>query len=385
MTSASSAKGSAAPDHSGLKIEGLDVRAYEVPTDGPDGKESDGTLTWDSTTLVLVEVISGQTTGLGYTYADVAAAALIESKLKSVVEGKDPFSIRAVWREQVSALRNLGRTGLGALAVSAVDIALWDLKAKLLGLPLYQLLTLFHDSVPIYGSGGFCNYPIEQLASQVEHWINQGIPRVKIKTSRHPDQDPKRLSACRGAIGNDPVLMTDANGALTRKEALYWAWRFREEWNVAWMEEPVSSDDREGLRLIRDQGPPGLDITAGEYGFIFRDFVDLLQSQAVDCLQADVTRCGGITGLLQVAGLCSAHSLDLSAHCAPAISAHAFCAVERLRHLEYFHDHVRIEDMLFDGTLSPEGGVLQPDATRAGLGLEFKRQDAERFLASRGR
>lgn len=375
----------ASPMHieSDLQVERVDVSAYEIPTDGPDGKESDGTLEWDATTLILAEIHAGGQVGIGFTYGDVSVARLVESKLKPRVEGQNPFLTGFIWCELQSAIRNTGRMGAGALAVSAVDVALWDLKAKLLGLPLFLLLNPFHESVPVYGSGGFCNYETDRLVSQVARWAEQGIPRIKIKTSRYPDQDPQRLAACRSAIGDEPVLMVDANGALTRKEALYWAGRFRNEWNVAWFEEPVSSDDREGLRLLRDQGPPGLDIAAGEYGFILRDFVDLLQAGAVDCLQADVTRCGGITGLLQVAGLCSAHSLDLSAHCAPSISAHAFCAVERLRHLEYFHDHVRIEHRLFDGALSPREGALHPDGSRPGLGIEFKRQDAEPYLVYR--
>lgn len=366
-------------ERSGLTIEEMNTATYTIPTDGPDGKEADGTLEWGATTMVMIEVRAGGKTGLGYTYADASTAALIASKLKDKVMGRDPMLVASIWRDQAAALRNAGRPGAGAMALSAVDIALWDLKSKLLDLPLFKALSAFHDGVPIYGSGGFCNYPFERLVSQLSGWVEQGIPRVKLKTSRHPEQDAERLSACRREIGDAPVLMADANGALTRKEALYWARRFREQWAVAWLEEPVSSDDREGLRLLRDQGPPGLDIAAGEYGFILRDFVDLLQAGAVDCLQADVTRCGGITGLLQVAGLCSAHALDLSAHCAPSISAHAFCAVERLRHLEYFHDHVRIEHMFFEGVLSPTGGALNPDPARPGLGLVFKRQDAEKY------
>ena len=365
------------------RIDGVNVRAYTIPTDGPDGKEADGTLEWDSTTIVVVEVRAGDCVGLGYTYADIAAAELIQSKLASRLEGKNPMLVPAIWHELNAHLRNSGRPGIGAMALSAVDVALWDLKARLLNLPLYQVLGPFHEAVPIYGSGGFCNYPLERLAQQVSHWAEQGIPRIKIKTSRFPDQDPERLSACRSAIGEKPVLMTDANGALNRREALYWAWRFRQDWNVAWMEEPVSSEDRAGLRQVRTQGPPGLDIAAGEYGYVLSDFAALLQDQAVDCLQADVTRCGGITGLLQVAGLCSAHSLDLSAHCAPAISAHAFCAVERLRHLEYFHDHVRIEALLFEGTLSPAGGRLRPDPARPGLGLKLKEREAEQYCVLR--
>lgn len=364
----------------GLRIQGLDVSAYQIPTDGPDGKESDGTLEWSSTTIVVVEAHAANTVGLGYTYCDAAAAHLIDSQLKGAVLGKNPLLIGAIWRSVMDQLRNVGRPGVGAMALSALDIALWDLKAKLLGLPLFRALDAFHEGVPVYASGGFCNYPLDRLAAQVSGWVERGISRVKIKTSRYPDQDAERLSACRAAIGDTPQLFTDANGALTRKQALYWARRFREEWQVSWMEEPVSSDDREGLRLLRDNAPGGLDIAAGEYGFVLRDFHDLLQAGAVDCLQADVTRCGGISGLLQVSGLCSARSMDLSAHCAPTASAHAFCAVERMRHIEYFHDHVRVERMLFDGTLSPTGGALNPDPSRPGLGIELKRRDAEPYL-----
>jgi L-alanine-DL-glutamate epimerase-like enolase superfamily enzyme len=209
--------------------------------------------------------------------------------------------------------------------------------------------------------------------------VEQGVPRVKLKTSRHPGQDPERLAAVRKAIGDGPALFTDANGAYSRKQALYWARRFAEEFGVAWLEEPVSSDDVTGLAQVREAGPPGLDIAAGEYGFVLADFARLLDAGAVDCLQADVTRCGGITGLLQVAGLSAAHQVDLSAHCAPAVSAHAFCAVERLRHLEYFHDHVRIESMLFDGTLSPAGGALRPGPDAAGLGLALRARDVAQY------
>jgi len=273
-------------------------------------------------------------------------------------------------------LRNAGRPGIGAMAVSAVDIALWDLRARLLDRPLYQTLPAFHDRVPVYGSGGFTNYPVDLLVSQLAGWVEQGIPRVKMKTSRHPDEDPARLAAVRGAIGEEPLLFTDANGAYGRKEALWWAWRFRDEFGVTWLEEPVSSEDATGLSLLRAAGPPGLDIAAGEYGFVLADFARLLDAGAVDCLQADVTRCGGITGLLQVAGFAAARQADLSAHCASAVSAHAFCAAERLRHLEYFHDHVRIESMLFAGTLVPVAGALRPDPAAPGLGLELKTADA---------
>ncbi|MEV8565400.1 enolase C-terminal domain-like protein [Streptomyces sp. NPDC051322] len=360
-------------------IDAVEVHAFEVPTDGPDGVEQDGTLGWDSTTMVLVEVRSGGTTGIGYTYGDVSVASFIESKLASTALGSCALSPPAIWHRMFAGIRNAGRPGVGAMAVSAVDVALWDLKARLLEQPLTAVLPAFHDEVPVYGSGGFTNYPPERLADQLSGWVEQGIGRVKLKTSRRPDEDPGRLSAVRRAIGDGPELFTDANGALTAKQALYWSRRFAEEWGVTWFEEPVSSADFEGLRLVREKGPGGLDVAAGEYAFVLRDFVNLIEARAVDCLQADVTRCGGITGLLHVSGLSAAHLIDLSAHCAPAVSAHAFCAVDRLRHLEYFHDHVRVERMVLDGTLSPVGGALRPDTGKPGLGLEVKWTDAERY------
>jgi L-alanine-DL-glutamate epimerase-like enolase superfamily enzyme len=359
---------------SDVAVETLDVSAYEIPTDEP---ESDGTLEWDSTTLVVVELHAGGATGLGFTYADAAAAAVVDGKLRELVEGCDPFAVGETWRKCAAALRNLGRPGVGFMALSAVDVALWDLKARLLDVALVDLLPRYHDAVPVYGSGGFCSYSLERLQEQLGGWVADGIPRVKMKVSREPERDPKRLDAVREAIGDDAELYVDANGALSRKQALAWAERFALEWGVSWFEEPVSSADLEGLRLLRDRAPGGLDIAAGEYAFVPRDFVNLLD--AVDCLQADVTRCGGISGFLQAGNLVASHELDLSGHCAPQLSAHAMAACPRIRHLEYFHDHVRIESMLFDGVLEPEGGALRPDRARTGHGLELKRADAEEY------
>ncbi|MCX3063047.1 enolase C-terminal domain-like protein [Streptomyces beihaiensis] len=367
--------GAAGPDE--CRIDAVDVHAFEVPTDGPDGKEEDGTLEWGSTTMIVVRVHADGRSGLGYTYGDVSVASFVMSKLAPLLHGQDVTAPPALWRRMGAHIRNAGRPGVGAMAVSAVDVALWDLKARVLDLPLVRLLPAYHDRVPVYGSGGFTNYSLDRLTEQVAGWVAQDIPLVKIKTSRQPERDPRRLTAVREAVGDGTEIFTDANGALTRKDALYWARRFHDEWDVRWFEEPVSSGDLEGLRMLRARAPERLEIAAGEYAFTPRDFVNLVEPPAVDCLQADVTRCGGITGVLEVAGLSAVRHLDLSAHCAPAVSAHVFCAVRRLRHLEYFHDHVRVERLLLDGTLSPEGGALRPDPGRPGLGLEVRWADAE--------
>ncbi|MGW4277037.1 enolase C-terminal domain-like protein [Streptomyces seoulensis] len=365
-----------APDRE-CRIDAVDVHAFRLPTDGPDGKEQDGTLEWDSTTMVLLRVHAGGRTGVGYTYGDVSVAAFLSGTIAPLLRGRSPLSPPALWELTGRRIRNAGRPGVGAMAASAADIALWDLKARLLDLPLVHLLPAHHDRVPVYGSGGFTNYPLDRLTGQLAGWTEQGIGRVKLKTSRDPERDPERLDAVRAAVGDATEILTDANGALGRKEALYWAHRFHDEWDVRWFEEPVSSADIEGLRMLSERGPARLEIAAGEYAYTTRDFVNLVDGGAVDCLQADVTRCGGVTGLLEVAGLASARQLDLSAHCAPAVSAHAFCAVRRLRHLEYFHDHVRFEHRVFDGVLSPVDGALRPDTGRPGLGLDVKWADAE--------
>ena len=354
-------------------VDAVSVRAFSVPTDAP---ESDGTLEWDSTDVVVVEARSGATRGLGWTYAPEAAGHVVESLLAGIVKGRDVDDVAALWLECGARLRNAGRPGICWCALSALDIALWDLRARLHGMPLVSLLPACRDRVPIYGSGGFCSYGPERVAEQLGAWVAHGIPRVKMKVGRDPRADPARLDAARGAIG-DADLYVDANGAFSAKDAIRWARRYAADWGATWFEEPVSSADFDGLMRVREAAT--LDVAAGEYGYVLADFRNLVG--AVDCLQADVTRCGGITGLLRVNGLAAAHGLDLSGHCAPQLSAHAFCGVDRLRHLEYFHDHVRVESLLFDGVLDPVEGSLVPDRSRPGHGLELKRAEADRWAA----
>ena len=357
-------------------VDALTVSAFTVPTDEP---ESDGTLEWDSTTIVVVEAHANDETGLGYTYSDASAGTLIESKLLEIARDSDLERVPETWEAMSRALRNVGRPGLGFMALSAVDTALWDLHARCRGSSLAEALGAAHATVPVYGSGGFTSYSLERIREQLGGWAAEGIPRVKLKIGRHPDEDPARLDAAREAVGRDVELFVDANGAFQREQALAWAERYAADWGVSWFEEPVSSDDLAGLRLLRDARIPGLEIAAGEYGDIPSYFERMLGAGAVDCLQADVTRCGGYTGLLRAASVAEAAEIDLSGHCAPQISVHGLAAVHRLRHLEWFHDHVRLESMLFDGVLEPKAGALRPDRSRLGNGLELKRKEAQRW------
>jgi L-alanine-DL-glutamate epimerase-like enolase superfamily enzyme len=358
-------------------IRELSVAAYTIPTDLP---ESDGTLAWDQTTLVLVHARAADKTGIGFTYADISAAHLIKKLLIPLVRGKSAVDVPARWAEMRHAIRNLGRPGICSMAIAAVDAAIWDLKAMLLDIPLVSLLGAAQSSVEVYGSGGFTSYSIEQLQRQLSGWVGEGIKAVKMKIGRDPGEDLGRVKAARQSIGGNASLYVDANGAYSRKQALAMARRFA-DLGVTWFEEPVTSDDLEGLRLMRDRAPAGMDIAAGEYGYDLVYFKRMLDAGAVDVQQADASRCAGVSEFLRAGALCDAANIPMSAHTSPSLHLHPCCALSRLRNIEYFHDHVRIENMFFDGVIKPKDGRLQPDLSRPGMGLKFKQADAERYAA----
>ncbi len=353
------------------------ISFFTVPTDAP---EADGTFSWESTSMVLVQLACGNTQALGYTYADAGTAAAAQKLLNDVVLGSDPLCHAAILQKMLRHIRNLGETGIAMMAVSAIDNALWDLHARLMDLPLVSLLGQVRTGIPVYGSGGFTTYSDQQLSDQLGGWAAKGFASVKMKVGTHPDRDPSRVQTARNAIGNACNLFVDANGAYTVTQAIDLAHRFTEQ-AVRWLEEPVSSDNLVGLRQVRERAPLGMDIAAGEYGYTAWYFRSMLDAEAVTVLQADCTRCGGISGFLAAAALCWAHNLPLSSHCGPSMHLHVCCSVPRAVHMEFFHDHVRIERMFFDGFSEPVEGCMIPDLSRAGMGLELKDKDAERFRA----
>jgi L-alanine-DL-glutamate epimerase-like enolase superfamily enzyme len=285
-----------------VPVTGLAVACYRVPTDGP---EADGTITWDATMVVLVQATAGGRTGLGWSYAAPAAARVVRDLLTGCVLGRSALDVPAANAAMVAAVRNAGRPGVAGCAVSAVDFALWDLKARLLELPLCRLLGAVHTEVPVYGSGGFTTYDDDRMAEQLGGWVHgQGISRVKIKIGESwgtcEARDLARVTAARKVIGTGAELYVDANGAYGRKQAVRVAERAREA-DVRWFEEPVSSDDLAGLRAVRDAVLP--DVAAGEYGYDVPYFERMCAAGAVDCLQADATRCGGVTAWLRAAAV----------------------------------------------------------------------------------
>lgn len=362
---------------SSAPIDRVTVASYTIPTDAP---ESDGTLEWTRTTIVIATISAAGENGLGYTYADSTTGALIHAVLRNVVKGMDAMAPAAAYMAMWQKIRNLGRAGICSMAISAVDSAIWDLKARLLGVPLVTLLGQVRAGAEIYGSGGFTSYSDQRLAEQLGGWARQGLGAVKMKIGRDPQRDPARVSAARDAIGRETELYVDANGAYTPRQALKVA-EMLGRYDVRWFEEPVSSDNLYGLKFVRERAGGKMEIAAGEYYYDIFDFKSMLAAGAVDVLQADMTRCGGVTAFMEVAALCQAYNVPLSSHTAPAMHVHAACAAVPFTTMEYFHDHVRIEQMLFDGLPQRAKGELCPDLTRPGNGLELRRADAEKFAA----
>jgi L-alanine-DL-glutamate epimerase-like enolase superfamily enzyme len=330
--------------------------------------------------MVLVQLEAAGKTGLGYTYADASLGRLAEELLKKVIHGKDAFAHAELVQSMMRQVRNSGETGMTRMAIAAIDNALWDLRARILETPLVNLLGRVRDAIPVYGSGGFTSYSDQQLTAQLGGWASQGFAMVKMKVGTHPHEDPRRVEVARKAIGGETKLFVDANGAYTMTQALELAHLFAHTCDVRWFEEPVSSDALVALNQVRARAPLRMDIAAGEYGYTAWYFQRMIDAQAVTVLQADATRCGGISGFLDVAALCWAANVPLSAHCGPSMHLHVCCAVPRAIHMEYFHDHVRIESMFFDGFCEAKDGFMHPDLSRPGHGLELRERDAARYL-----
>jgi L-alanine-DL-glutamate epimerase-like enolase superfamily enzyme len=360
-------------------IEEVTATAYTIPTDEP---EADGTAQWSATTMVLVQARCGDVVGTGWTYGPAACADLVAELLEPVVVRRDPMAVPGTWLAMVDSVRNATRAGAVGYAISAVDVALWDLKARLLDLSLVDLFGAVHEEVAVYGSGGFTTYDDQRTTDQLSRWVHDlGIPRVKIKIGEShgaaEDRDLHRIRLARQVIGPDAELYVDANGGYTVKQAVRVIDATLDA-DVHWLEEPVSSDDLDGLATVRML--VDADVAAGEYGTDIRYFRRMCQAGAVDCLQIDATRAGGYTEWFRSAAVADCHGLHVSAHCAPNLHAAAAAATPNVRHLEWFHDHVRIESLLLDGALDPSGGTVRP-AQGPGHGFTFRFEEAERYRA----
>jgi L-alanine-DL-glutamate epimerase-like enolase superfamily enzyme len=357
----------------GPPITGVRTAVYTFPTPEP---EADATLQWDATTAVTVTLEAGGETGLGWTYSSPAAAAVVGDELTGAIRERSAFDTAGNWSALHRAGRNLGTKGLVMQALSAVDVAGWDLKARLLGVSLTSLFGQCRADVPIYGSGGFTTLTDSQLEQQVEWWHSVGCTMMKIKIGEswgtRVERDLDRVRVLRELAGPHAELMADANGGYSAGQARR-VGAALDDLGVVWFEEPVSSDDTEGLADVR--AALRCDVAAGEYAADLYDVRRLLP--VVDCLQLDVTRCGGYTGWLRAAALAQTHNLPVSGHCAPSLHACVAAAVPNLRHVEWFADHARLEPLLVDGLPEASAGALHPDPSSPGHGMRLSAQSSQ--------
>jgi L-alanine-DL-glutamate epimerase-like enolase superfamily enzyme len=349
------------------EIEHVAVDCFRFPTPAP---ESDGTLTWDATTAVTVELAADGVAGLGWTYSSPAAVAVVETHLRPLLMGHRCADIAALWASMRAECRNIGTKGLVMQAISAVDIALWDLEARMLGTSLAGLFGRVRDRVPVYGSGGFTSADDQELSDDIAHWRAAGCESMKIKIGRDNggsiQWDLNRIALFHELAGGGVQLMVDANGAYTVGQAMRVGAEL-DRHGVCWFEEPVTSDDEAGLATVRSD--LRCDVTAGEYVSDIADATRLVR--AVDCLQLDVTRCGGYTGFLRSAAVARAHEVPVSAHCAPALHAPVAAAIPVLRHIEWFKDHECLEPLLVDGVPVVKDGTIDVPIDCEGHGMSL--------------
>ncbi len=310
--------------------------------------------------------------GLGMSTASRAVRAVIDYDLKPLLEGADPLNIEGLWQEMFWRVRGIGRKGVAFQAISAVDIALWDLKAKILGLPLYKLLGPCRESVPIYGSGGWTSYTEAELVEEQLGYVERGMTRVKMKVGKDfgssTDEDVQRLRAVRKAVGDDVEIYIDANNGYTAKQAIGMARKF-EESNVGWYEEPVLADDIDGLAQV--VAAIDIPVATGEHEYTKYGFKDLMCRGAADIVQPDVGRVGGVTEWMKVAAMADAFNLPVASHSYQLVHLHMACATPNLMVVECLGTREAEDVILYKDCAVPSGPEWSPDPDKPGLGLEL--------------
>jgi len=318
--------------------------------------------------------------GLGVGQAAPGARQVIETTLRRVLIGQDPFNIEKLWNDMFWHVRGFGRKGVAFCALSVVDTGLWDLKAKALRLPLYRLLGPYTDSVPIYGSGGWTNLSEDELVAEMVGYVEQGIGRVKMKVGkdfgRSEREDLQRLAAVRKAVGDDVAIYVDANNGYYAKQAIYMAKEF-EQFQVGWFEEPVLADDVQGLAEIRQA--INIPVATGEHEYTKYGFKDLIARGGADIVQPDVGRVGGVTEWIKVAHLAHAFNLPVAPHAAQLVHLHLACATPNLKVVEHLGTALEGDGIWYTDIPEPKDGMWAPFPDRPGLGLELDPHAVEKW------
>jgi len=308
------------------------------------------------------------------------ARGVIHDVLKPLLVGQDPLAHERVWDDMFWRVRGFGRKGVAFSAISAVDIALWDLKAKIFGVPLYRLLGPYTDTVPIYGSGGWTSFTEDELVREQVGYVERGIPRVKMKVAkdfgRAEAEDLRRLAAVRKAVGDGVEIFVDANNGFYAKQAIGFARRMA-DYDVHWFEEPVLADDIAGLAAIARA--IDIPVATGEHEYTKYGFKALIEAGGADIVQPDVGRVGGVTEWLKVAHLAHAFNLPVAPHAVQLVHLHLACATPNLKVVEYLGVSEETDKLFYTEFPEPKDGLWSPYADRPGLGLELDPHAVERY------
>jgi L-alanine-DL-glutamate epimerase-like enolase superfamily enzyme len=308
------------------------------------------------------------------------AREVIERVLKPLLIGRDPLWIEKIWDDMFWRVRGYGRKGVAFCAISAVDIALWDLKAKLFGVPLYRLLGPYTDRVPIYGSGGWTSYTEAELVREQTSYVERGIPRVKMKVAkdfgRSEREDIQRLAAVRKAVGDDVEIYVDANNGYYAKQAIGMA-RHLSEYDVKWFEEPVLADDISGLAAVARA--IDIPVATGEHEYTRYGFKSLIAEGGADIVQPDVGRVGGVSEWMKVAHLAQAFNLPIAPHAVQLVHLHLACCIPNLKVVEYLGTVEEGDRIWYTEFPQQQDGYWSPYADRPGLGLELSPDAVRRF------
>lgn len=316
--------------------------------------------------------------GLGFAYALLgggrALKVIADDDLIPLVVGEDPLDHERLFSKVQRRLVGIGRRGLVAHAYSAFDLALWDLKGKVAGLPLYKLLGGARESASVYTSdAGWLWMSPDEIVTAARTYLEQGVMGIKVKVgSTDPETDAERLTHVREALGEDIWLAVDANQRYDYATALSMGHFFEEEIGVDWFEEPISCEDLDGHRRLKDRLE--VPLALGETLFGLDEFRRYLDAGAADILQPDVTRVGGLTPWLKVAALAELHHRPLAPHLMPEVAVHLACGlsnVATVEHLPWFFPVFVEVPPIVKGRLVP--------LKRPGLGLELDADAVERY------
>jgi L-alanine-DL-glutamate epimerase-like enolase superfamily enzyme len=349
-------------------VAGIRTDFYHVPLPVTLTDSTHGEMRYFELVTVRVRDSDGGE-GVGYTYTvgagGAAIAELVARDLVPVVQGQRAADTEALWQRMWWRLHYGGRGGQAVSAISAVDIALWDLKAKRAGQPLYQALGGYDANVPCYAGGIDLGLPLPALIEQTDANLARGFRAIKMKVGRpRLSDDIARVRAMREHLGDDFPLMVDANMRWSVDEAIRAARALR-DFNLVWLEEPTIPDDICGhARVLRDGGLP---VATGENLHTLHEFANLIRAEGVSFPEPDVTNCGGVTVFMKVAHLAESFNLPVTSHGAHDITVHLLAAAPNRSYLEA---HGFGLDRYIANPLSiVDGNAVAPD--RHGHGVEF--------------